>query len=219
MNQSELAVPNIVTARAATVCVRADAPGPVSIGSRIIVIRVAARAIRLIGRGTPRHGLTISTVAICAGEPLSMISRIRRSGMVERGRQPILCAVATITRKRRREMTWRRSSSRHSIVAGITRPGRHRSMIEGGGHPTVRGVARFTVVARGQMRRMLARRRAAVVTSETVRDDPGMIKPGRRDPALRRMTQLAVVACRKMRRILPRRRTAIMTSRTVGRDT
>jgi hypothetical protein len=207
-----------VAARTATVCVRADAPGPVIIGSRIIVIRVAASALRLIGRETPRHGLTITTVAICAGEPLSMISRIRRSGMVERGGQPILCAVATIARKRRREMTWRRSCSRHSVVAGITRPGRHRSMIEGGGHPTVRGVARFTVVARRQMRWMLARRGVAVVTSKTVRHDPGMIKPSGRDPALRRMTQLAVIARRKMRRILARRRTAIVTSETVGRD-
>ena len=162
-----------------------------TIGARVVVPRVATRAIGLIGWRTPGDRLAISAVAVRTVEPVAMVSGIGRARVIERRGLPVPGAVTGIARERRCEMPGWRAGRDHSVVAAVARSGRDSVVVKTRGYPTIRGVAEFAVVSGRDVTGVLSWRGGSVVAADAVRRNAGMIEGGRGNPSPRRVAQLA----------------------------
>jgi len=120
---------------------------------RLVVIGVASRAIRLVGRAGPGDLLGVVAMAVRAIQRRAMLARI--SGAVVRIAhcRPAGDAVALFAWQRRHEVVRRLARRARAIVAAGTRSG-HGRVVERRRHP---GQSRMAVAALGVRRNMRGR--------------------------------------------------------------
>lgn len=176
----------------------------VLIDTGLVVVRVTARAFRLVSRRLPVNYLRIALVTPGAVEIATMVQRLVRQRRVrEVVGQPGRRVVTIVAFPGGNEVAWIYAGRYRAIVTGRTRSEHlrvihHRRRCK---HSSVMAV--LANIRRLYMGRILAGCLGAVVTAEAAIDDVDMIEV-RWQPRDCRMTVVAVVASRDMRWILAR---------------
>jgi len=98
-----------------TIAIQAEAP--VIVLTRSIVTRVAAGAVRLIGRCRPVHDLAVTRMTLGTAWIPAVIARVGAGHMLKDDRQPVIHRMTVITLQGRDEMPPRLAGCRTAVMA------------------------------------------------------------------------------------------------------
>ncbi len=182
----------------------------------LVVIRVAACAIWLIGAVEPGHHLAVTLVTTDAPKcGIVVVWVVARRVTVREDRGPVSGGVAFVALNRRYKVVAGLARCRDAVVAGRA-IAHHRAVIEPGTAEGRRVVATLTSVAGGNVVRRLTDCRTAVVAGRAIARYPAVIEPGTAE-GRRVVAVLTAVVGRNMVRRLPLRRTAVVARRAIAR--
>ena len=185
--------------------------------TRLIVIGMASRTIRLVGRELPAHRFAVAAMTGHTVDPATMIARIIGRLVLVAGYIPVVGVVAAITFSRGAEVTGGLALGGGAVVAART-IATDIGMIETRRLPGIGAVTQLAVVIGNDVGGILSGRGFSVMATGASTLHRRVIHSGNRLPGLGVMTQVTTVAAGNMRGIFAGRGAAVVTTGAVPVD-